>query len=156
MPNAEAENPRCVDSRAIIGNALREVGHPRRVPTIVLVEDESFVRRLTAEVLTSAGYRLLVAASAVEALAACHDTMQTIDLLLADIVLPDMSGRELATRFQNCRPGARVLLMSGYPEQLACCDTPATTRMYLAKPFSVGVLLRRVREILDAELEARS
>jgi|SRR5580704_2922548 CheY-like chemotaxis protein len=117
--------------------------------TILLVEDEAFVRKATAEALESAGYRLVIARGAAEALEAYRRCSWPVDLLLADIVMPGMSGRELATEFETFHPRARVLLMSGYAEQLACCALHANDEPHLAKPFSIPLLLRRVREVLD-------
>ncbi len=84
--------------------------------TILLVEDEAFVRKVTAEVLESAGYRLVIAESAEEALA--YRGRPAPDLLLADVVMPGMSGRELAAEFTCLYPSTRVLLMSGYAGEL--------------------------------------
>jgi CheY-like chemotaxis protein len=118
--------------------------------TILLVEDESFVRKVTAEVLESAGYKLVIARSAAEALEAHRRLSTPIDLLLADVVMPGMSGCDLAAEFQSLRPRIRVLLMSGYTVQLAWCHLSPYAKTYLAKPFSERVLLRKVREVLDA------
>jgi CheY-like chemotaxis protein len=86
--------------------AQRQRGEPE---TILLVEDEAFVRKATAEVLESAGYGLLVAGSAAEALEICRQGCRPVDLLLADVVMPGMSGRELALEFKISCPRARVL-----------------------------------------------
>ena len=118
--------------------------------TILLVEDEGFVRKVTAEVLESAGYKLVIAPTGADALDVCRKSSQHVDLLLADIVMPEMSGRELANEFEALCPQARVLLMSGYARQLAWCQLSSYGRAYLAKPFSVRVLLSKVREALDA------
>ena len=118
--------------------------------TILLVEDEGFVRKVTAEVLELAGYRLVIARSAAEAFEAHRRLSTPIDLLLADVVMPGMSGCDLAAEFQSLRPRIRVLLMSGYTVQLAWCHLSPYAKTYLAKPFSEGVLLRKVREVLDA------
>jgi two-component system cell cycle sensor histidine kinase/response regulator CckA len=118
--------------------------------TILLVEDEAFVRKVTAEVLESAGYKLLIARNGAEALDACHKSPQPVDLLLADVVMPGMSGRELADEFEGLCPHARILLMSGYAGQLAWCQLSPYGDAYLAKPFSVRGLLKKVREVLDA------
>jgi len=123
----------------------RQWGGPE---TILLVEDEAFVRKVTAEVLQSAGYRLVIATSAAEALEA-YRGCGPFDLLLADVVLPGMSGRELASELESSRPGAKVLLMSGYAEQLAPCELSARGHEYLAKPFSTRMLLSTVRGVLD-------
>jgi CheY-like chemotaxis protein len=118
--------------------------------TILLVEDEAFVRMATAEVLESAGYRLVIATSAAEAFEACRRNPRPVDLLLADVILPGMSGRDLADQFESLCPRGRVLLMSGGAEQLAGCGQSRHGKKCLAKPFSIRVLLKRVREALDA------
>jgi CheY-like chemotaxis protein len=119
--------------------------------TILLVEDEPFVRQVTAEVLASAGYQLVIAGSADEALAGHRTSCQPIDLLLADVVLPGMSGCELADEFEGCCPQARILLMSGHAEQLAWRELSRHGQKCLAKPFSIQMLLNRVRAVLDAD-----
>ena len=80
-----------------------------RTETILLVEDEAFVRKVTAEVLESAGYRLVIARSGAEALNACRKSSQPFDLLLADVIMPGISGRELATRALAQHPDLKVL-----------------------------------------------
>ena len=114
--------------------------------TILLVEDEEFVRKVAAEVLESAGYRLAVAPSAGEALEIGRASAGEIDLLLADIVLPGMSGSDLALEFESLWPQCPILLMSGKVEELARLGHG---KRYLAKPFSVATLLNSVRETLE-------
>jgi two-component system cell cycle sensor histidine kinase/response regulator CckA len=115
--------------------------------TILLVEDEAFVREVTGEVLRSAGYRVLTARDAVEAVRAWEAHRGATDLLLADVMLPGENGRALAGRLKRESPGLKVLLISGYAEQMGRRE--AGMEECLAKPFSVGVLLRRVRQALD-------
>jgi CheY-like chemotaxis protein len=125
--------------------------------TILLVEDEGFVRGVTAEVLESAGYQLLIARSGAEALDSYRQFSKPVDLLLADIVMPGMSGHDLAAEFESLCPYARVLLMSGDAGQLA--EVFPSGKTCLAKPFSARILLKQVREILDtnpADLGARA
>ena len=117
--------------------------------TILLVEDEGFVRKVTAEVLESAGYKVVIAHSSADALDAYRRLSVPVDLLLADIVMPGMSGRDLATEFESLCPSARVLLMSGYAGQLVSCLLSPSGKTYLAKPFSARMLLIKVREVLD-------
>jgi two-component system cell cycle sensor histidine kinase/response regulator CckA len=117
--------------------------------TILLVEDEGFVRRVAVEVLESAGYKLVIARSGAEALDAYRRLSRPVDLLLADVVMPGMSGRHLAAAFESLCPHARVLLMSGYAGQLATGQLSPHGKAYLAKPFSVRALLQKVREVLD-------
>ena len=117
--------------------------------TILLVEDEAFVRKATAEALESAGYRLLIAASAVEALEAHRKRPQSIDLLLTDVVMPGMNGCDLAAEFESLCPHTRVLLMTGHQEPLAECERSRHGAKCLAKPFSIHRLLSKVRQVLD-------
>jgi two-component system cell cycle sensor histidine kinase/response regulator CckA len=137
---------------AVICAPFLDEGHAGGAETILLVEDEEFVRKVTGEVLESAGYRLVsarCAAEAAEALEAQFAAPEPIDLLLADLVLPGKSGHQLAYEFAGLCPHARILLMSGYAEQLALGGLSAHGREYLAKPFSSRTLLRRVRKALD-------
>ena len=122
--------------------ALTSAGQRCGPETILLVEDEEFVRKATAEVLESAGYRLVVAENAAEALEVGRTCLRPVDLLLTDVVMPGMSGRDLAAEFASVCPRARILLMSGHEHQLA-------GKKCLAKPFSIRSLLSRVREALD-------
>ena len=117
--------------------------------TILLVEDETFVREVTGEVLRSAGYKVLSARDAVEARRACEAHSGALDLLLTDLILPGETGRALAGRLRREIPEIRVLLMSGYVQQVE--QPGAWTEECLTKPFSAGVLLRRVRKVLDSE-----
>jgi len=115
--------------------------------TILFVEDEAFVREVTSVVLRSAGYRVLTAKDAAAA-AGMYDLQSgDVDLLLTDVVLPGESGRALADRLKRACPELKVLLITGYAEQMRL--EAAATDGCLAKPFSVGVLLRKVRQVLD-------
>lgn len=120
-----------------------------RPETILLVEDGAFVRVVAAEILGAAGYRLLVASDASEALEVYGRCSQPVDLLLTDIILPGMSGRELARKIESLCPRCRVLLMSGHAEQLAKARS-CGAKACLSKPFTMPTLLRKVRELLDA------
>ena len=118
--------------------------------TILLVEDEALVRKAIAEALQSAGYRVLIAESATRALEVHHACAEPVDLLLADIVLPGISGHELALILIGLLPDLRIILMSGYVEQFTQCRPVPYKHQNLAKPFSVATLLKRVREVLDS------
>lgn len=122
--------------------------------TILLVEDEAFVRKVTAEVLESAGYRLVIAADAGEALA-YRGRFAPFDLLLADVIMPGMNGRALAVELTRLYPSTRVLLMSGYADQLADHELPSCGEEYLPKPFSILTLLSRVRDVLDKAADSK-
>ena len=140
-------------SETITGAAFAEAAGRSRPETIFLVEDEVFVRTATAEVLESAGYRVMIAGCPAEALETYRRCSWQVDLLLADIVMPGKDGRELASALENFYPRARVLLMSGYAEQLARCESSACGRQFLAKPFSIPMLLRSVRDVLDKPID---
>ncbi len=124
--------------------------------TILLVEDESFVREVTCEILRSAGYRVLKAGNAREAMQAfqCHG--EEVQLLLTDVVMPGQNGRDLARDMRAICPGLRTLFISGYAEN-------AVTRhwsrerggFYLPKPFSVQSLMRKVSQALNGGGKAR-
>ena len=118
-----------------------------RVGTILFVEDEAFVRDVTCEVLRSAGYRVLTAKNAAEAMRIYEARGSEVELLLSDVVLPGESGRALAKRLQRQNPGLEVLLVTGYAEQMELRD--GMQQECLAKPFSTEVLLGRVRQLLD-------
>lgn len=133
----------------ILGGAFANAAQQSESETILFVEDEAFVRSAAAEVLESAGYRVIIAASAAEALQAFRNCSAPIDLLVADVVLPGMNGRKLAEHLEALHPDARILLISGYPEQLALCEVSSGNGKFLAKPFSIHSLLRAVRDALD-------
>jgi CheY-like chemotaxis protein len=137
-----------VAAENVIPESFCVTGARHERTTILLVEDEAFVRRVAAEVLEAAGYHLLIACNASEALEVVHRQGGTIDLLLVDIVMPGMSGRELAVKFGCFYPAAQVLLMSGYAEQFAQADRYGR-EVYLAKPFAAHTLLDTVRRLLN-------
>jgi PAS domain S-box-containing protein len=120
--------------------------------TILLVEDEPNLRELTARLLTDLGYRVLSAPGPLEALALCDDPSGgPIDLLLTDVVMPEMNGRQLADQVRSQSSGTRVLFMSGYTQDAVAERGVDTAGMpFLAKPFSLAALSARVREVLGA------
>jgi PAS domain S-box-containing protein len=121
--------------------------------TVLLVEDEDAVRRLVCRVLESAGYRVFEADTPLEALHFCEQHPEPIDLLLTDVVMPGMSGRELASRTATLRPEMRVLYVSGYMEEvMAQHGVRGPEIAFLGKPFAPEELTRKVREVLDATL----
>jgi CheY-like chemotaxis protein len=115
--------------------------------TILFVEDEGFVREVTSQVLRSAGYRVLTAKNAAEAIHVFDQCSSEVELLLTDVVLPGETGRVLAAKLRQRNPELNILLVTGYAEQMRLqgCDREEC----LAKPFSSEVLLRRVRQQLD-------
>jgi PAS domain S-box-containing protein len=119
--------------------------------SILLVEDEESVRELIAEALQAQGYNVLVAGNGQEALALAASANCRIDLMITDVVMPGMSGRELATRLVQSRSEMRVLYLSGYTEDAIVHHgvlDPGTA--FLQKPFSLDALACKVREVLDS------
>jgi PAS domain S-box-containing protein len=134
-------------ARALLRGDLPE-GHE----TVLLVEDDEPVRSLVAMMLRRLGYEALTAENADEALRRAKDHRGTIHLLLTDIVMPGMGGRELAVRMRMTHPGLRVLLMSGYTPSMPLGGEAGDA--FLAKPFAIDLLARRVRETLGAPAES--
>jgi two-component system, cell cycle sensor histidine kinase and response regulator CckA len=124
----------------------------RGTETILLVEDEDGVRALIREVLTRHGYHVIDTRHGGEALIACEQTKGKIHLLLTDVVLAQVSGRELAKRLMPLRPDMKVLYISGYTEE-AIINQGVLDQgtAFLQKPFTPGVLARKVREVLTGE-----
>jgi CheY-like chemotaxis protein len=120
--------------------------------TVLLVEDEEAVRRLAERILRQAGYQVLAAADGPEALRRCETHPEPIALLLTDVVMPGMSGQELAAQLTRRCPQLRVLYVSGYTDDAIVhhgrLDPEAR---FLGKPFTVDELLRKVREALDED-----
>lgn len=119
--------------------------------TILLVEDQDEVRRVAHAILRKFGYHVIEARNAGEALLSCERHPRTIHLLLTDVVMPQMSGRELAARLMQIRPEMRVLYMSGYTDNAIVHHGILDSGIsYLQKPIVPEMLARRVREVLDA------
>jgi two-component system, cell cycle sensor histidine kinase and response regulator CckA len=122
---------------------------PQPVRTTVLVlDDEDSIRRLVTAVLESAGYLVLPAPDGALALDIAR-SHPVIDLLITDMTMPEMDGRQAADAIRAVQPQCRVLFMSGYPLQVALPDGIQPTDGFIQKPFVPRMLVQRVREILD-------
>ena len=118
--------------------------------TVLVAEDEEAVRLIIAKALEARGYRVLSARDGTEALelAAGHGR---IDLLVTDVVMPDMNGRELSRRFTEARPNLRTLYLSGYTDDAMLHRGVLQEGVaFLQKPFSLGALARKVRDVIEA------
>ncbi len=142
FPRHEAEAPR--------GRASRPGSAPRGRETILLVEDEPVVRLLAAELLRKNGYQVLVSGDGAEALRLIDERRCFIDLMVTDVVMPGIGGRQLVEQLPGFLAGMKVLYMSGYPDEAIGRHgllEPGTP--FLQKPFTADGLLRKIREILD-------
>ncbi len=125
---------------------------PRGSETVLLVEDEDGVRALSRHVLQSSGYIVLEAHDGLEAIRVAEQHKGRIDLLLTDVVMPRMSGREVAERLAGMHAGMKVLFLSGYTDDAVVRHGILEAEVaFLQKPFSPGSLAAKVREVLDRE-----
>jgi len=120
--------------------------------TVLLVEDEDLVRAATERILRAAGCIPIVAAGPAEALRLCESHPKPIDLLLTDLVMPGMNGRDLATRIAAMRPAIRVLYMSGYTDNIVAHHGVLHQDVsLLSKPFTPEMLVQRIREVMGLD-----
>lgn len=141
---AAAEPAEALPVPAVVGRV------PRGQETVLLVEDNEGVRDLARVALETYGYRVLASLDAMDAERICRTHDGAIDLLLTDVVMPGVSGRELATHISTLRPGIRVLYMSGYTDNVIAHGGLLERGIaFLQKPFAPAVLAVKVREVLD-------
>jgi PAS domain S-box-containing protein len=122
---------------------------PKGTETVLLVEDQDGIRDLVGEFLRRNGYTVLHAIDGDEALRVAGEYGDAIDLLLTDILMPNIGGRELAQRLIQVRPQMRVLFMSGYPEHTSLDEPTGPEAAVLQKPFSMDNLARKIRSLFD-------
>ena len=119
--------------------------------TVLLVEDDEMVRNLTSRALTNRGYSVLVAPNGAEALRQLESHRGALQLLVTDVVMPGMNGREVARRVAALRPQVKVLYLSGYTDDAIVRHGMLEPGIaFLQKPFTPDGLARKVREVLDA------
>jgi len=124
---------------------------PRGSEVILLVEDEDMVRGLARMILETSGYVVLEACNGREGLTVCETNEGPIDLLLSDVVMPELSGRELAEHALKLRPGMKVMFMSGYTHDIILKEGVQKGAAFLQKPFTPVELAQKVRETLEAD-----
>ena len=139
--------PQVIDAPDTV--AVQPHPHAPGSEMILVVEDESSLRDMTARMLESAGYRVMTARNGEDALELLHD-YPAIDLVITDVVMPGMSGPDLAQRLSAARPRLKVLFVSGYTDDKLGAVLTMNGANFLPKPFTVTVLTRKVRQILDA------
>jgi two-component system, cell cycle sensor histidine kinase and response regulator CckA len=137
----------------IDNDSASSVEVPRGDETVLLVEDEEQLRSLTREILEEYGYQVLEAANGHEGLRICEEFSGRIDLMITDVVMPLMSGRELAELVIILRPEIKVVYMSGYTNDSVVRHGVLEDQVvFLHKPFTAVTLAEKVREVLDARL----
>ena len=153
MKRRQSDQPR---NEPIPSPARSEPPPPARISvpskTVLVVDDEAMVRDLLTEVLRLQGYNVLAAGSAAEALRVAASTA-TIQLLVTDLMMPEVDGLELTRRFRVMHPNIPVLMVSGSLPLLHAMSEPDLERFdFLAKPFQLNELLQKVRTLLDAPI----
>jgi len=128
---------------------------PRR-RTILLVEDEPFVREATCRILESAGFEVLPAEDAQDAMRVYEECKRAIDLLLTDMVLPGRSGEQLGQDLREHSPEVVVLVTSGYGNLEYETEKPGSRTYFLAKPYSRRTLVEKIEKILSAVSPVRA
>jgi two-component system cell cycle sensor histidine kinase/response regulator CckA len=146
LPSAESAAPVEEDP-----DAARKQGWE----TVLLVEDEDAVRALAREVLRRHGYVVIEARHGVDALRVAERHPDDIHLLVTDVVMPHLSGRELAERLTAARPKMKVLFMSGYTDHVVMSRAITPGSWFLQKPFTPETFAKKVRQVLDAEQSAK-
>jgi PAS domain S-box-containing protein len=145
----------CTDEAIPGGRSSQDlVTMPGGAETILLVEDQDAVRSYARHVLLAGGYTVLEARDGEDALAVARQGQDPIHLLVTDVVMPRMSGRQLADLLTRERPEMRVLLMSGHADEDTTRGGVAADGAFLQKPFNPAGLARKVREVLDGEVMA--
>jgi two-component system cell cycle sensor histidine kinase/response regulator CckA len=119
--------------------------------TVLLAEDDAQVRGLVRDILVAKGYQVLEGQDAADTIAISKKYAGKVDLLLTDVIMPKMNGKELAEKLTSLRPGMRVLYMSGYTENIIVQSSELDIGLsLLQKPFTPDGLLRKVREVISA------
>jgi len=141
---AASETAAAAETRTLLATA------PRGTETILLVEDQDGIRDLVRQFLEGKGYTVLPASDGEDALRITENHAHPIQLLVTDVVMPNVGGRELARRLTQLHPRMKVLFMSGYPEHATLTGgTEAESAAVLQKPFMLDALARKVRTVLD-------
>lgn len=148
--------PGAIEKEDATGYERRPKRAERGSETLLIVEDDEQVRTLASEFLRGAGYHVLTAEDGQEALEISERMGKSIQLLLADVVMPRMRGPELARRLKARFPELRIVFMSGYLDQDTCREEILQEASVLQKPFSRDGLLRQIRGAFDDELSSEA
>lgn len=149
LPKAKAETRERTEAEPI-ARAVPKPAEVKPMETVLVVEDESGIRALMRKILQKQGYNVLEASRGSEAIQLAEEHTSSIHLLLTDVVMPQMSGRELADRLKATRPDMKVLFVSGYSDEDLMEHGPLPPgAAFLQKPFSLSALLEKTRKILN-------
>jgi two-component system, cell cycle sensor histidine kinase and response regulator CckA len=149
--------PRVEDAAEELTPALPPQSEAGGCETVLLVEDEESVRELVRLTLISRGYKVLEAENGECGLHLAESFKERIDILITDVVMPGIGGRELAKKLLELRPGISVLFLSGYTEDSVITPgTPASSTAFLQKPFTLQNLAKKVREVLRSNSSPKS
>ncbi len=143
-----------VDEPVVEVDEKEIAGPPLGNETILVVEDEEEVRKLVAKSLKNQGYKVLEASQGKEAFSLCEEQGGPIHLMVTDVVMPEMTGVELAKHIKQVYPEMKVLYMSGYTSDRVFainCEKVEKGIEFIQKPFTVYKLARKVREVLDKQ-----
>jgi two-component system cell cycle sensor histidine kinase/response regulator CckA len=133
-----------------LGEEVVELAPRGGSETILLVEDEAVVRGLARRILEQAGYSVVEASRGDEALRFCAEHAAEVDLLLTDVVMPEMSGKQLADQLKSQYPELKMMFMSGYTdESIVHHGVLDSSVEFIQKPFTPAALIRKVRDVLD-------
>jgi PAS domain S-box-containing protein len=142
--------PRVAEAARSAAAPARDLPFARGTETVLLVEDEEVVRRLARRALETCGYTVLEAGNGEEAVALSASRAAHIDILITDVVMPKMSGRELVEHLSVTRPGLKILYMSGYTDDAVVHRGVLNEAThFLQKPFTMRALARKIRDVLD-------
>jgi len=138
------------DAEVSPGRPPTEVRLAQGSETVLLIEDDPLLRDLLHEALEGAGYTVLVADQGAKALETAHEYAGAIDLVVTDVIMPGLTGKQAAERIVAERPEVKILFISGYTnEAIARHGVLEPGARFLSKPFTPDELLRRVRDVLD-------
>jgi len=148
--------PRVDQPLAVVAAPASNVPPPRGVETLLIVEDEPALRNLARRILLAQGYEVLTAANGLEALRVVNEhTSSTIQLVVTDVVMPEMGGKAMAEWLKTTYPDLKILFTSGYTDEAIAHHGVLDIGMaFLPKPYTPAILARKVRELLDGETGA--
>ena len=128
---------------------MHDSGECGRNEMILVVEDAETIRKMVCAMLSQSGYRCISASDGKEALQLIEGAKEQIDLVLTDVMMPNMGGAELARRLTAIRPDLRIVFMSGFSQDPIVRTIERSPSIFLAKPFTASALMEKVRNTLD-------